>query len=219
MSQAEESSCIPEQPTDAPSEPASPETPSAAEPPAEGPYKLTTWVQGGTTSSRFDTQLAEQVADAKARRAEYDAENKLGAIPIEHGGAALYAHQFADPVASPKVALYYEYRDGRAITELCELVTDDITGEKILIFVCPECVARGVNQGFAQCRVSDKNRAWHIDEKGAGEVRWAENPTVPGGREFYRSAGTIMDTDALRCAGVGCGCTFKVHKNRLYRTR
>ena len=185
-------------------------------------YKLTTWVQGGTTTTRFDNDLAQKRADAEERRKDYDRDTEIGRTPIEQGGGMVFDHRFADPLMSPKVKLEYHGRTKEMLFEmLCELVVDDMTDSHTLIFVCPECVQRGVDQQFAQVHANNKNRAWHLDKKRAGTPMRVKD-TAPGEQDrytVYTHAGDIMDTDEMRCPNANCGCSFKIHKNILYRVR
>lgn len=177
-------------------------------------------VRGGTTTTAYDNALAKSMADADKRRAADDADKKLAKVPVEQGGAMMFEREFAPRMTSPKVRLRYVGKTRETIMEqLCELVVDDSSGreEHLLIFVCPECFRRGVPSGFAQCHVKASHRKWHVDTKEAGQIKAVRNSDAPGGQEFYTNAGTIMDTDVLRCDNTNCGCAFKIHNNVMYR--
>lgn len=188
--------------------------------PAEQRSRLQTIVRGGTTTSAFDNELAMRKADAEARREQDDQDKKIASVPVEKGGGLMFERRLADPMTGPRVLLTY-VGDGKEEIhqQLAELVEDDITGDHILIFVCPECFRRGIPSGFCQCHARCKHRAWHIDKTTAGQVKGVRNSDAPGGMEFYTSAGMIMDTDVLRCDAVNCGNAYKIHKNVMYRVR
>ena len=175
-------------------------------------------VRGGTTTGAYDKEMQQRLADAEVRRAEDEADRKIAQIPIEKGGGLMFERKLTDETSNPRVHVTYVGRTKEKISEqLCELVFDELMGDHMLIFVCPECSRRGVPSGFAQCHAKSKHRSWHVDTRGAGEVKAVRNSDSAGGIEYYVSAGTIMDTDVLRCDGVNCGCAFKIHKNVMYR--
>jgi hypothetical protein len=179
-------------------------------------------VRGGTSSGAWDKEMKMRLSDAEQRRAQDAAERQLGNIPVEQGGAMNFERKLTDPLEHPRVLLAY-VGWGKEIRheQLCELVFDDTQNPPchIMIFVCPECHERGTPAELCQLHVRDNHRSWHVDTKGAGEVKAVKNSAVAGGIEFYRYAGRIMDTDVLRCDNVNCGCGFKIDKNRLYRVR
>lgn len=180
--------------------------------------RLQLLVRGGTTSSAYDKELQQRMADAEVRRAEADADRKVAQVPIEQGGGLLFENKLADPLTGPRVLIKYVGKTKEVLMEqLCELVADELTGDHMLIFVCPECFRRGVPSQFAQCHVRSKHRQWHLDLREAGQVKAARNSDSIGGIEYYTHAGNIMDTDVLRCDGVNCGCSFKIDKNIMYR--
>lgn len=177
-------------------------------------------VRGGTTTSAYDNALQASMADAEKRRDQDDAEHRLAQVPVEQGGALMFERELAPRMTSPRVLIRYVGKGRDVLSEqLCELVVDDSSGreEHLLIFVCPACFERGVPSGFAQCHVKASHRKWFVDTKNAGQIMAARNSDAPSGQEFYTSAGTIMDTDVLRCDNVNCGCAFKIHNNTMYR--
>lgn len=184
----------------------------------EAQARLQLLVRGGTTTSAFDKEIQEKLADTEHRRAEDAADRKIGTIPIERGGGLVFEHKLADPMTGPRVYLQYVGQGREVLSEqLCELVEDDTSGDRLLIFVCPECVRRGIPMTFAQCHARAKHRAWHVDRREAGRVKAVKNSDAPNGIEYYTSAGVIMDTDVLRCDQTNCGCSFKIHRNVMYR--
>jgi hypothetical protein len=179
-------------------------------------------IKGGTTSSSFDEEVQRFKKDAESRREVDEKEKKLGQIPIDKGGALLFERRMEDKLTSPRVLLNY-VGWGREVIEqqLCELILDDtvIPNQHVLVFVCPECVRRGIPMELAQLHVRDSHRAWHIDTRGAGEVKAVSDSSVEGGIEFYTHAGSIDDTEDLACSGFNCGSVYRISKNNLRRVR
>jgi hypothetical protein len=193
-----------------------------AKPKDDNAINLQLIVRGGTTSSAYDMEQARRAADAEKRRKQLDRDIKIGTTPIEQGGGRMFNYNFADPLATPKIHLKYVNSKKEVVMEqLCELITDDISGNKILQFVCPKCVMRGIHAGEAQCTVRDGNRKWHLDTKGAGGIAKVQTVNLRGDKvlEPYLNAGTVMDTDLLICSNYNCGARFKIHKNMLYDWR
>lgn len=185
---------------------------------AEAESKLVTMVRGGTSTYANDMAEKQRWSEAEARRDMLERYQRIANTPIEQGGGVMYTKQFADPLSSPRVLLRYVNSKKETIYEmLCELVESDTTGDRILQFVCPVCVERGLHMDVAQCTVRDTHRKWHIDTKNTGEIRRAETVDMRGNKvlEPYTHAGEIMDTEMLTCDK--CSTSYKIHKNMLYR--
>jgi hypothetical protein len=159
--------------------------------------------------------MGQRKADAERRRNELDAQRKTASIPIEQGGAKMYSTNFTDS-HHPRVIVTYG-----DMQILCELVKDDISGEWTLILTCPECVKNGAPQGEAQMTVRQGHRSWHIDERGRGEPDTYIDTDFRTGRKVkcvYVRAGTIKDTDILRCSHVACGgAKYRIDNNVMRR--
>jgi len=177
-------------------------------------------VQGGTTTGAFDKMMAERKADADQRRKQDAMDKAVGRTPIEQGGGMMFEHRLSDLQMSPRVHVTYVGKGKEFISDqLVDLFEDDVTGQSMLVFVCPECVRRGRDSGLSQCHARDGHRAWYVDKRTAGAVKVVENAANPGGLERYISAGDIMDTDVLACSHEFCGCAFKIHRNIMYRVK
>jgi len=184
----------------------------------EAQSRLVTLVKGGTSTYAADMAEKRRWAEAEERRDMLERYQRIANTPIEQGGGVMYSKQFADPLSSPRVLLRYVNSKKETLYEmLCELIESDTTGDRILQFVCPICVERGVHMDVAQCTVRDAHRKWHIDTKNTGEIRRAETVDMRGRKvlEPYTHAGEIMDTDMLTCDR--CSTSYKIHKNMLYR--
>ena len=178
------------------------------------------WVKGGTTSYSWDMQVKAMEADAEKRRAELDRDRANAAAGVVATGTKLHSHNFTDPRTSPKVllTLVNDRKETQALILADIVISDNIDGEMSIIWPCPDCVERGVPQGQAQNRASNKSRHWALDPKGEGlPIRWEDATT--GRVEWFISAGTVMDTEIFKCPGVGCSMWVKIHKNMMYRVR
>ena len=177
-------------------------------------------VQGGTTSSAYDKMMAERLQDANKRREQDQRDKRIGNTPIEQGGGMIFENRLSDENFRPKCHVTYVGRTKEFISDqLVDFFQDEMAGDNMLIFVCPECVQRGRDSGYAQCHARDSHRAWHIDKRLAGAILSVANSAAPGGVERYVSAGMIMDTDTLACSHEFCGCAFKIHRNIMYRVK
>ncbi len=180
--------------------------------------RLVTYVQGGTSTWENDKEVARKEQDAERRRDEQDQAFKQASKPIDGGGAKMFSHNFCGS-SDPQVVLSYTFRDGGGVQILSELVTDEITGKRILTVVCPECVRRGLPSGQAQMCIREDNRAWHIDTRTLGQPASCEDMDFHSGRtvrRVYVSAGIIKDSETFNCP-CGCGSRYRIHDNMLRR--
>jgi hypothetical protein len=168
-------------------------------------------VKGGSTPASYDKEIHELEADAEKRRDEQDEARKLCSKPVEEGGGQLYNKWFGHPKDDPKVLIKMVNSKGETEYEmLCELVVEELATSMSLIFVCPDCVERGIPQGQAQVRVNDKHRKFFLDDRTKGQ------PIMFDG-EVYVSAGLITDSETLRCSNFQCGFKCKIHKGCMKR--
>jgi hypothetical protein len=172
------------------------------------------FVRGGTTSFGHDMLLQKSIAEADARRAEADEER--GYVK---DGAKVYTNKFSRHGEAPQAYVLLDYMTDRGeplydhgvpvqcladIQMLDPLDPSNLT----LTIVCPSCIARGPkgSQQFSQLTIQQKNRGWHLDTRTTGELIMFE------GRP-YRSAGTVMDSEKIRCPD--CGWTARIDKNKV----
>jgi len=176
------------------------------------------WVEGGTHSSTYTKLLQQSRADINERQ-QACREDVAEATNEEVGKiGSTHAHSFSGFNPSKRPCCHVKLVNSKKEVEqeqLVDVILDDATGQRMLIFVCPDCVANGVHQANAQMVVRDANRSWHIDDRTAGSTFWVENAF--GVREYHISAGDIMDTDTLKCGNPFCRFRCKIHKNLMYR--
>jgi hypothetical protein len=183
-------------------------------------YRISAWVQGGTTSSEHDQQVQRRRFEAEERRRKQDTERRMSHQPIDQGGAKMHSVELAS-AHDPKILL--RYVNGKKETEmeiLCELVQDEGAGTRILTVCCPECVKRGMPMDQAQFHIREGHRKWSVDTREMGQPRRYTDVDYFSGQSclgVYISAGKIMDTETLRCPHFNCGVTYKIHDNMLYR--
>lgn len=174
------------------------------------------WVRGGTSTSAWDRQIAETEAEAEKRRNQQDADRAICSVPVEQGGGKMFNHHFGHPTDDPKVLV--EFVNSKKEVEfkmLCDVGVEHDGSGMWFVFVCPDCVSRGVPSGQAQLRVSDKHRKWFLDQRTLGTpIEWDDGD---GNRQFFVSAGQIVDTEVLRCPNAHCTLAVRIHQNRMYR--
>lgn len=169
------------------------------------------WVKGGTSTAAYDQEIKQKEAEAEARRDAQDAERRLASVPIEEGGAKMFSHNLGHPTDDPKILIKFVNSKKETQFELlCDIGVEHDGSGRWFIFVCPDCVSRGIPSGQAQLRVSDKHRHWDLDDRTLGEV-------IVFDEQIYYSAGKIMDTDVLRCPNAHCTLAVKIHNNMMYR--
>jgi hypothetical protein len=178
---------------------------------------ISSWVKGGTHSSGYTKELEKSKADIKERReaAAADVEETRTPEPGKVGGS--FAHSFSgfDPAKRP--CCHVKLVNSKKETEL-EMLVDvilDHEGRRILNFVCPDCVSRGVPMATAQQSVRDENRKWYLDEREAGQPFYVVNAW--GEQEWHVSAGLIVDTDRFRCSNPFCTFACRIHNNMMFR--
>lgn len=189
----------------APTPQQAPQAPAFA--PSPGPV---VWCKGGTTTSRFDAEVARAHAEAEARRKELDEDKRT----VREEGAKMYSYEMAGAL-DPKVVLHYDdSKLGVRGDMLCELVEDEVSGDRILCLVCLDCISRGIPSDAAQMIVRDSHRAWHLDTKHRGEPgRYVANGQV----QIYIKAGSIAETDTLRCSAFNCTYAIKISNDQIRR--
>lgn len=174
------------------------------------------FVRGGTTSSRHDNLMKQQAAEDEARRREADEERRL----VREEGAKMYTQNLGTPQQHPVVKLTLtnprgdlNFDKSKPIEILADVYLDQNASsatDLTLNLACPYCWSNGVPHGRCQFKVLQSNRFWALDMKGAGEL-------VAFDGQVYQSAGTVRDSERIRCPQ--CGWTFKIDDNRIYEER
>jgi hypothetical protein len=172
---------------------------------------MAAWVKGGTSTLAYDQEIKKNEAEAEARRDAQDRDRAIASVPIEEGGGKLYSHNLGHPTDDPKILIHFvNSKKETQYDLLCDIGIEFDGSSRWFIFICPDCVARGIPSGQAQLRVNDKHRHWNLDERTQGTV-------IEFDGQIYYSAGEIMDTDVLRCPNAHCTLAVKIHKNMMYR--
>jgi hypothetical protein len=169
------------------------------------------WVKGGTSTAAYDLEIKKNEAEAEARRDAQDKDRAIASKPIEEGGGKMFSHNFGHPTDDPKILI--RFVNSKKETEfelLCDIGIEQDGSSRWFIFICPDCVSRGIPSGQAQLRVCDNHRHWSLDDRTQGEV-------IVFDEQIYYSAGRIMDTETLRCPNAHCTLAVKIHNNMMYR--
>lgn len=192
-----------------PPSPAPPSEPAGASP-APRLAVPTIIVRGGTTSSAFDTQVAELKADQLRRQAEQDQEIQL----VRKEGARRYEMDLGTPNKAPVAVIQVEVGAKREqFIQADVVVSSDASGGLVmqLVIICPKCVSRNIPQSQAQLTIDSRNKRWSLDERTAGQV-WIE----PGTENAYVLAGTVDVAETCSCPNVGCGFKFRISNKSEY---
>jgi hypothetical protein len=165
------------------------------------------FVKGGTLSSGYEIQLAQQRLDAEKRRAAEDERKRIvRANPMEARMSEMRLGGHRDHAAV--VLIVKHARDNTELDYIiCELLlTGD--GDLQLNMACPKCAQRGIADNF---KISQKNRHFELDTRRHGEI-WV-NPLNPN--EVVTLAGTINLTEWVFCPNLGCNWKFKIDNSIL----
>ncbi|MBW2672214.1 MAG: hypothetical protein JRD89_02210 [Deltaproteobacteria bacterium] len=178
-------------------------------------------VRYGTTTSKHDQAVAEQLAESRRRRAEDDAEKR---IANEHGiqrgdpssVATRYSNQFTDnpEIARAYVPLTYVTRSGREVThrgvgDIIMVQDPAFENELALILFCPSCIEKaGLPPDQSLVTVRQSNRNWYLDRRTAGELSVFEDGTT------FRTAGVIMESELFTCAR--CSWRARIDHNKVW---
>ena len=184
----------------------SPQAPAFAS--QQGPV---VWCKGGTTTSRYDAEVARQHFDAEQRRKELDEDKRT----VREEGAKMFSHQFADALDEKVLLLFDDTKLGVRMEMLCELLQEESDQTYTLIMCCPDCIARGIPADAAQMRVSSLNRRWAIDTRNRGKL--GHYTDAWGRRQVFLRAGSITDTDILRCSGAFCTFACRIDNDLIRR--
>jgi hypothetical protein len=167
---------------------------AAAAPPAERAVEnpMGAWMRGGTMTSAYERQLAEQKAAAEKARAIED--SKRIAAERNPDQAKQHKHVLGGNMKYPGIVLEVrEPRDNKVLDYIeCELnVTDD--GTLTLNMACFKCaLTHGRNEQF---QFNQKHKRFELDTRRQGEL-WV-NPQNP--RHIVTLAGTIHLTEIVTC--------------------
>lgn len=157
---------------------------------------LTSWVRGGSTTSAWDSHVAQQKHDAAQRRAVED--SRAQAVAQDPLGARQYTRKLGGVKDFASIVLQVKHPKDNTVLDYieCELNADE-DGSLILIYACYKCALRGVTDNIT---IRQKHRHFELDTRRQGEL-WV-NPIT---REPRTLAGTITMTEKFTCPNLGCG--------------
>jgi hypothetical protein len=164
---------------------------------------MMSWMRGGTLTSAYEAQLAQQKVNAEESRAVEDSKRIAAERnPLE---AKQYKHVTGGNKKYPGIVLEVrEPRDNKVLDYIeCELhVLDD--GSLMLQMACAWCAHRaGITENF---NIRQTHRHFELDTRRQGEL-WV-NPSNP--RHIVTLAGTIQMTESFTCPNLGCGKRFVI---------
>lgn len=167
---------------------------------------MMTMMRGGTMTSAYEAQLAQQKADAAEAR---DVEDKRRAYAERRPDEAKqHRHVVGGNKKYPGIVLEVrEPRDRKVLDYIdCELhVLDD--GQLMLQMMCVWCYHRaGITENFS---IRQSNRHFELDTRRQGEL-WV-NPDNP--RHIVTLAGTIQMDKEFTCPNLGCGKKFVIENS------
>lgn len=192
-------------------------SPTASAPPAASPSSstpefgapMTSFVRGGTLSSRAEYELAAKRADADTRRNAEAARHRIAREdPLN---ARMRVADLGSKQNHAWVVLEFRNSDNRAEEFMtCELTAGRLDDPKYdpteltLMMCCVRCMHK-VGMSEANFKFSNKHKRFDLDQRRAGEI-WV-NPLDPN--EIVTLAGTIFLHEVVTCP-LNCGWRFKI---------
>jgi len=197
---------------------------------------MASWVKGGTTSARYDEQIARQRADAEQRRAQEDQRRVVAREhPLEDVQKVMKtrisARQREMNLGGPgyaQVVLGVKHPRDSTIShwQLCEVVNEMGGDDMVLCMCCMRCIyTLGRSMSEAQTKIQNSHRAFTLDQRTkeqrkpnpmlgicAGEL-WV-NPDDP--QEVVTVAGMITTHGWQKCDALGCGWDFMIDDSVVY---
>lgn len=170
---------------------------------------MTSFVRGGTLSSRAEYEIQARRADADKRRNEEASRHRIAREdPLN---ARMRVADLGSKQNHAMVVLEFRNSDNRAEEFMtCELTAGRLDDPKYdpteltLMMCCPRCALR-VGMSEANFKFSNKHRKFDLDQRRAGEI-WV-NPLDPN--EIVTLAGTIFLHEVVSCP-LNCGWRFKI---------
>lgn len=174
------------------------------------------FVKGGTSTSRYDNEMARRKADADTRRAGQDRMGEIGQRGVRPGEAARLGSQRFLNETTPRIVLLYLNKDKtvrqECISELIEVESKEQGRlDRAFTLVCPRCIARAVPHGEAQMMVRSSHRKFHLDDREGkkNQVVVVRDPYT-GAPVPVLIAGTIYCEEILRCNNYNCDWAVKI---------
>lgn len=210
----------------APSEPA-PKTPPGPKSIGGVPIGI---VKGGTTSWRYDQQIAQRDLDTKRRQAHEDRTRQIAATQ-EDGVAHLGETSFMRDM--PRVVLFYMANDG-TVRQECVSELTVVAGQKqgeidvVLTLVCPKCLERGEPPWNAQLKIHSSHRKFFVRGDRHTVKLGGRNNVVLGRGEIVDLrtpfgdpwpvvvCGSVSTEDIIRCSNMNCNWAVRIDESRVY---
>lgn len=174
------------------------------------------FVKGGTSTSRYDNEMARRRADADNRRVGQDQMGAIGQRGVRPGEAARLGSNRFLTETTPRVVLLYRNKDKtvrqECISELVEVESKEQGRlDRLFVMVCPRCVARGVPQGESQVIVRSSHRKFYLDDSEGkkNQIVVVRDP-ISGHPAPVLIAGTIYCEEILRCNNYNCDWAVKI---------
>jgi len=179
--------------------------------------KLITIVKNGTTSTKYDVEVAKSKSESEERRKTQD--NFIN-IAKKHKSINEVADIQSRNLTGPENHLVFHYmtKDG-SIKDTCSsnLIAQPMEGrsDMDLMFdiVCPDCIARGIPQDQAQMLVRNSNRKFTFDERPQLMVTFDEG-YLPIEQPV---CGTISSEETIRCNNYNCTFACKIEDSKVWR--
>jgi len=180
--------------------------PKAAPPAVPAPARtveapLMSWMRGGTRTTAYENQLAQQKAAAvKARALEAERQRKA---EDGSGDAKQYKHVIGGNKHYAGIVLLVKHPKDNVVLDYidCELTVGD--DEKlILVMACYRCYLRTGEP--SNLTIRQGHRHFELDQRRSGEL-WV-NPKNP--QHIVQIAGTINLTERVTCPG--CNMAFVI---------
>lgn len=164
---------------------------------------MTSFVRGGTISSRAEYEIQQKRHDAETRRdAEAERHRIARTDPLQ---ARMRVADLGSKQNHAMVVLEFRNSDGKAEEFItCELTADREDPTKLrLCMCCPTCALR-VGSSEANFGFDNKHKKFDLDTRRAGEI-WVD----PISHEPIVLAGTIFLHEVVTCP-LNCGWRFKI---------
>lgn len=174
-------------------------------------------MKGGTTSSRYDSEMAKKQADAEKRRQHQDVQMSIAKKNAGADGsiARLGSHRMLGS-DSPRLVLQYLNKD-RSVRQECISEITHVNGanqgelDMMFSLVCPKCLERGLPQGECQLFVKNSHRKFHLDVRKAGPQR-VESAF---GTQIVLVCGTVSVDDIVRCSNFNCTWSVRIDASKV----
>jgi hypothetical protein len=179
------------------------------------------FMKGGSTSGKYDQEMAAKKADAERRRQHQDTQAK---VAERHAGAdgsvaRLGSHNMMG-TDSPRLLLKYLNRD-KSVRQECISEITHVNGAKqgeldmMFSLVCPKCLERGLPQGESQLFVKNSHRKFSLDITKAG-TRVVDSEL---GRQFVFVCGNVSVNDIVRCSNFNCTWSVRIDDSNVVEMR